>query len=191
MAQPFKYIRFFRDVCLEDIPLVGGKNASLGEMYRTLTPQGILVPNGFVVTAEAYRYVLESAAAWGPLHVALDGLDANNVQELARRGKQARDIVYGAGLPADLQREIRTAYQQLQAEYGPEMTVAVRSSATAEDLPTASFAGQHDTYLHITGDAVLLDACQRCFASLFTNRALHYRSVRGFDHFKVFLSSGS
>ena len=137
------------------------------------------------MTAEAYRYVLESAGAWGKLHAALDGLDANNVQDLARRGKQARDIVYGAGLPADLQLEIRTAYQQLQAEYGPEMTVAVRSSATAEDLPTASFAGQHDTYLHITGDAVLLDACQRCFASLFTNRAIHYRSVQGFDHFKV------
>jgi pyruvate,water dikinase len=190
MVQPFTYIRFFQDICLEDIPLVGGKNASLGEMYRALTPQGVLVPNGFVVTADAYRYVLESAGAWGKLHAALDGLDPNNVQDLARRGKQARDIVYGVGLPADLRQELRTAYQQLQAEYGPEMTVAVRSSATAEDLPTASFAGQHDTYLHITGEATLFDACQRCFASLFTNRAIHYRSIRGFDHFKVFLSVG-
>ncbi|MCI0527424.1 MAG: phosphoenolpyruvate synthase, partial [Nitrospira sp.] len=148
------------------------------------------VPNGFVVTADAYRYVLDSAGAWDELHRALDNLNPNNVQDLARRGKQARDIVYGAGLPEDLQREILAAYHQLQEEYGPEMTVAVRSSATAEDLPTASFAGQHETYLHIKGDAVLLDACRRCFASLFTDRAIYYRINQGFNHFKVALSIG-
>lgn len=190
MSKPSKYIRFFRDLRIEDVPLVGGKNASLGEMYRELTPKGVLVPNGFVVTADAYRYVLDNAGAWDELHRALDNLNPNNVQDLARRGKQARDIVYGAGLPADLQREILIAYRQLQEEYGPEMTVAVRSSATAEDLPTASFAGQHETYLHIKGDVVLLDACRRCFASLFTDRAIHYRINQGFNHFKVALSIG-
>ncbi len=190
MSKSFKYIRFFREISLSDIPLVGGKNASLGEMYRELTPKGVLVPNGFAITADAYRYILDSAKAWNQLRSILEGLDPKNIQDLAHRGKQARDIIYGAGLPEDLRDEILTAYHRLQEEYDPEMTVAVRSSATAEDLPTASFAGQHETYLHIKGDAVLLDACRRCFASLFTNRAIHYRINQGFDHFKVALSIG-
>jgi len=190
MSKLFKYVRFFQEISLNDVPLVGGKNASLGEMYRELTPKGVLVPDGFAVTADAYRYILDSAKAWDKLHEILDGLDPKDVQDLSRRGKQARDIIYGAGLPDDLRDEILTAYHQLQEEYDPEMTVAVRSSATAEDLPTASFAGQHETYLHIKGDAVLLDACRRCFASLFTNRAIHYRIDHGFDHFKVALSIG-
>jgi pyruvate,water dikinase len=190
MSKIFKYIRFFQEISLSDVPLVGGKNASLGEMYRELTPKGVLVPDGFAVTADAYRYILDSAKARDKLHEILDGLNPKDVQDLARRGKQARDIIYGAGLPDDLRDEILTAYHQLQEEYDLEMTVAVRSSATAEDLPTASFAGQHETYLHIKGDAVLLDACRRCFASLFTNRAIHYRLNHGFDHFKVALSIG-
>ncbi|HWP48159.1 MAG TPA: phosphoenolpyruvate synthase [Candidatus Limnocylindrales bacterium] len=190
MSKSFKYIRFFREISLSDIPLVGGKNASLGEMYRELTPKGVLVPNGFAITADAYRYILDSAKAWNQLRNILESLDPKNIQDLAHRGKQARDIIYGAGLPEDLRDEILTAYHRLQEEYDPEMTVAVRSSATAEDLPTASFAGQHETYLHIKGDAVLLDACRRCFASLFTNRAIHYRINHGFDHFKVALSIG-
>ncbi len=186
----YRYLRFFRDITLDDVPLVGGKNASLGEAYRELTPQGVQVPNGFAVTAEAYRYVLDRAGAWDGLHAALDGVDPADVEDLARRGRRAREIVYGAGLPEDLAAEIRAAYGELLAEYGEDLSVAVRSSATAEDLPTASFAGQQDTYLNVHGEENLLDACRRCFASLFTDRAIHYRIDQGFDHFKVSLSVG-
>ena len=185
-----RYIRFFKDIRIEDIPLVGGKNASLGEMYRELSPYGVKVPNGFAVTGEAYRYLLDQAGAWPALHAALDGLDPTNVTDLAKRGARAREIIYGAPLPADLQTEILTAYAELRREYGETLSVAVRSSATAEDLPTASFAGQQDTYLNVSGEAALLDACRRCFASLFTDRAIHYRVGQGFDHFKVALSIG-
>ncbi|MCE5393727.1 MAG: phosphoenolpyruvate synthase, partial [Acidithiobacillus sp.] len=185
-----RFIRFFDQIGMADVPLVGGKNASLGEMYQKLSSQGIRIPNGFAITAEAYRYMLDAAGAWGALHEALDGLDPSNVQDLARRGKRAREIVYGAGLPADLAAEILAAYRTLQAQYGQDLRLAVRSSATAEDLPTASFAGQQDTYLNIHGEQSLLDACRRDFASLFTDRAIHYRIDQGFDHFKVALSIG-
>ncbi|MGE0105519.1 MAG: PEP/pyruvate-binding domain-containing protein, partial [Thiomonas sp.] len=184
------YIRFFDQIGIGDVPLVGGKNASLGEMYRKLSSQGVRVPNGFAITAEAYRYMLEAAGAWDALHAALDGLDPDDVKDLARRGKRAREIVYGAGLPKDLAAEIIAAYRTLQEQYGEDVSLAVRSSATAEDLPTASFAGQQDTYLNIRGDESLLDACRRDFASLFTDRAIHYRIDQGFDHFKVALSIG-
>jgi pyruvate,water dikinase len=184
------FVRFFEDLGLADVPLVGGKNASLGELYRALRPQGVLVPNGFAITADAYREVLTAAGAWDRLHAILDGLDPSNVAELATRGKQARDVVYTAALPAELQDEVLAAYHRLHHEYGTDMTVAVRSSATAEDLPTASFAGQHETYLNVKGDAALLEACRRCFASLFTDRAIHYRHDRGFDHFSLGLSIG-
>ena len=186
----YKYIRFFKDLTIDDVPLVGGKNASLGEMYQDLSAQGVLIPNGFAITAEAYRYVLDNAGAWDELHAVLDNLDPDDMQELARRGKRAREIVYSAPLPDDLKAEILQAYRELQEEYGPELSVAVRSSATAEDLPTASFAGQQDTYLNIKGDSDLLDATKRCFASLFTDRAIHYRVDKGFDHFKIALSAG-
>ncbi|MFZ5489818.1 MAG: phosphoenolpyruvate synthase [Thiomonas sp.] len=184
------YIRFFDQIGIGDVPLVGGKNASLGEMYRKLSSQGVRVPNGFAITAEAYRYMLDAAGAWDALHEALDGLDPDDVQDLARRGKRAREIVYGAGLPKDLAAEIVAAYRKLQQQYGEDVSLAVRSSATAEDLPTASFAGQQDTYLNIRGDQSLLDACRRDFASLFTDRAIHYRVDQGFDQFKVALSIG-
>ncbi|MGE5837504.1 MAG: phosphoenolpyruvate synthase [Acidobacteriota bacterium] len=185
-----KYVRFFAELGLGDVPLVGGKNASLGELYRALRPHGVLVPNGFAITAEAYRDVLTGAGAWDRLHTILDSLDPANVSDLANRGKQARDLVYAAGLSDVLQTEVLGAYHRLHDEYGPEMTVAVRSSATAEDLPTASFAGQHETYLNVKGDAAVLEACRRCFASLFTDRAIHYRHDRGFDHFSLGLSIG-
>ncbi|MCK9188486.1 phosphoenolpyruvate synthase [Acidithiobacillus sp.] len=185
-----RYIRFFKDIRIEDVPLVGGKNASLGEMYRELSPQGVKVPNGFAITGAAYRYLLDQAGAWPALHDALDGLDPTDVTDLARRGARAREIVYSAPLPADLQAEILAGYAELRKEYGEALSVAVRSSATAEDLPTASFAGQQDTYLNISGEVALLDACRRCFASLFTDRAIHYRIDQGFDHFKVALSIG-
>ena len=185
-----RYIRWFSELGIDDVPLVGGKNASLGEMYRELTPQGIKVPNGFAVTAEAYRDMLTQAGVWEALKDTLDGLDADDVDDLARRGARARAVVYGAPLPAAMQEEILAAYNQLEAEYGEDMSVAVRSSATAEDLPNASFAGQQETYLNISGDAQLLEACRRCFASLFTDRAIHYRIDNGFDHFKIALSIG-
>ena len=185
-----RYVRWFEELGVDDVPLVGGKNASLGEMVRELTPQGIKVPNGFAVTAAAYRDMLTAAGAWDALHDALDGLNPDDVTDLARRGAQARAIVYGAPLPAALEQEILAAYHRLQDEYGQDLSVAVRSSATAEDLPTASFAGQQETYLNIRGDEHLLDAVKRCFASLFTDRAIHYRIDNGFDHFKVYLSVG-
>jgi pyruvate,water dikinase len=185
-----RYIRFFDEIGIEDVPLVGGKNASLGEMYGKLSAQGVKIPNGFAITAEAYRYLLEQAQALGPLHQALDDLRADDVVELARRGRRAREIVYGAVLPEDLRAEILDAYRQLRQEYGEHVSLAVRSSATAEDLPTASFAGQQETYLNIVGEDSLLEACRRCFASLFTDRAIHYRIDQGFDHFRVGLSIG-
>lgn len=183
-----RYIRFFSQIGIGDVPLVGGKNASLGEMYRELTAKGILVPNGFAVTAEAYRHALDAAGAWPALKESLDGLHPEDVDDLARRAKRARDIVYSAGLPAEVETDIRVGMKRLVEEYGPELSVAVRSSATAEDLPGASFAGQHDTYLNIHGEAAVLDAVRHCFASLFTDRAIRYRIDNDFDHFKVFNS---
>jgi pyruvate,water dikinase len=185
-----RYIRFFEEVGIEDVPLVGGKNASLGEMFQKLSGRGVRVPHGFAITAKAYRYMLDQAGAWDLLHAALDEVDPSDVAALARKGKRAREIVLGAEVPDDLATEILDAYHKLQQEYGEDVSLAVRSSATAEDLPTASFAGQQDTYLNIKGDESLLDACRRCFASLFTDRAIHYRIDQGFDHFKVSLSIG-
>ncbi|MFI5016174.1 MAG: phosphoenolpyruvate synthase [Hyphomicrobiales bacterium] len=187
---PLRFIRFFAEIGNDDVPLVGGKNASLGEMYRELTPKGILVPNGFAITAEAYRHTLEQAGAWQLLRETLAGLRIDDVTDLARRAAIAREIVYCAPLPQDVLDEIRAAWARLDLQYGPEFSVAVRSSATAEDLPTASFAGQHESFLNIRGEAAMLDAVRRCFASLFTDRALHYRVDNGFDHFKVFNSVG-
>jgi pyruvate,water dikinase len=186
----YQYLRFFEQLGIGDVPTVGGKNASLGEMYRELAAKGVRVPNGFAITADAYRYVLDRAGAWDALHEALDGIVGDDVVDLARRGKQAREIVYGAGLPQDLAREILDAYGRLRQQYGEQLSLAVRSSATAEDLPTASFAGQQDTFLNVHGEQSLLDACRRCFASLFTDRAIHYRIDQGFDHFKIALSIG-
>jgi len=184
------YVRFFEDFGIDDVPLVGGKNASLGEMIQKLAGQGVRVPHGFAITAAAYRYMLDEAGAWDRLHAELDDIDPADVAALARKAKRAREIVYGAGLPDDLAAQILGAYRSLQQEYGEEVSLAVRSSATAEDLPTASFAGQQDSYLNIKGDESLLDTCRRCFASLFTDRAIHYRIDQGFDHFKVSLSIG-
>jgi len=190
MSNTHRYIRFFKDIGIGDVPRVGGKNASLGEMFQALSAQGVRVPNGFAIVADAYRYMLERAGAVPTLKEALKGLDPADVVDLAARGRRMREIVYAAGLPEDLQREIREAYRMLEDEYGPHLSLAVRSSATAEDLPNASFAGMHETFLNVHGDAQLLDACRRCFASLFTDRAIHYRVDEGFDHFKVALSIG-
>ena len=188
MSPAPRFIRFFAEISAADLRLVGGKTASLGEMYQALRPQGVSIPDGFAITTEAYRYVLEQANAWQALRRLLADLRADDAEDLARRARKARDLVYGAGLPADLQAEILVAFQRLNSDCATPISVAVRSSATAEDLPTMSFAGQQDSFLNITGESALLEACRRCFASLFTDRAIHYRSDNGFDHFKVALS---
>ena len=182
------YIRWFRELALDDLPLVGGKNASLGEMFQQLAPLGVRVPDGFAVTAPAYRDALDAAGAWPELHRLLDGLDKRDTDALSRAGARAREIVYAAPMPAAVEQQLRAAWRTLQAQVGPDLSVAVRSSATAEDLPGASFAGQHDTYLNIRGEELLIDAVKRCQASLFTDRAISYRTDQGFDHFKVSLS---
>jgi pyruvate,water dikinase len=182
------YIRWFNEIGIDDVPLVGGKNASLGEMYQNLTTEGVRVPNGFAVTAEAYRYVLEHNHAWQPLHEALDGLDPGNIKDLQSRGEKARKILSDCELPDDLKAEISTAYAGLKQEYGEKISLAVRSSATAEDSPEASFAGQNDTYLNIASEDALLDAYKRCLASNFTDRSIHYKYDKHFDCFKVYLS---
>jgi pyruvate,water dikinase len=190
MKQAAKFIRWFEEIKIEDVPTVGGKNASLGEMYRELTTRGIKIPNGFAVTAEAYWHALEAAGILEELKQTMAGLDKTDVADLAVRGKRARELILRAGIPDDVWAEIKTAYARLCAEYGPDTDVAVRSSATAEDLPTASFAGQQETYLNIRGEHALREACLKSLASLFTDRAISYRIDHGFDHFKVALSVG-
>jgi pyruvate,water dikinase len=184
------YVRWFGDLRNSDVGVVGGKNASLGEMYSLLSAKGVKVPNGFALTAQAYREALSAAGAWDRLHPLLDGLDKSDVELLAKRAAEAREIVYAATSTERLRNAIRAAYGELKKQYGADVAVAVRSSATAEDLPTASFAGQHDTFLHIRGDKDLFEACRRCFASIFTDRAIAYRIDNGFVHFKVALSVG-
>lgn len=184
------YVRWFKDLRNTDVALVGGKNASLGELYSALTPQGVLVPNGFALTAEAYRDALTAADAWPKLHALLDDLDKSDIPALERAAEAARAMVYDATGTDALRDAVAAAYAELEAEAGLGTPVAVRSSATAEDLPNASFAGQHDSYLNIRGPAAVFEACRRCFASLFTERAISYRVDNGFDHFRVFLSVG-
>jgi len=199
MATPiekYRYIKWFNEIGIGDVPLVGGKNASLGEMVRTLSEKGVRVPNGFAVTAEAYRYFLREAKLDQKIMEILRGLDTRDIGNLRRRGLQVRQEILSASLPEDLEAEIVAAYDDLArdvvgAQHGvPLPDVAVRSSATAEDLPDASFAGQQETYLNVQGHAALLDSCKRCFASLFTDRAISYRADKRFDHLKIALSIG-
>jgi pyruvate,water dikinase len=185
----YRYIRFFEELSLQDVPLVGGKNASLGELYRRLTPRGVRVPNGFATTAEAYRLLLERAHAADALRAALAPA-GEGVAALAAAAAKAREIVRAAPFPPELAAEILDAHARLAAQYGAGLSVAVRSSATAEDLPEASFAGQHESYLNVGGGEALIEACRGCLASLFTDRAVRYRLDHGFDHFKVALSVG-
>jgi pyruvate,water dikinase len=189
MATP-RYVRRFREVGIADVALVGGKNASLGEMYRELAPKGIRIPDGFATTADAYRYFLRANGLDGKIHDILLGLDTHDLGDLAARGRRVREAILAAPLPEDLQREIAQAYAELCREYGPDTDTAVRSSATAEDLPTASFAGQQESFLNIRGERALLDTCRQCYASLFTDRAISYRVDKGFDHSAVALSIG-
>jgi pyruvate,water dikinase len=185
-----RYIRRFDEIGIDDVPLVGGKNASLGEMVRELAPRGIKVPNGFAITAQAYWHLLRAAKIEQQIKEILSGLDTRDTANLQKRGSAVRHAIMAAPLPQDLQHSIVSAYRELiKGTDGPK-DVAVRSSATAEDLPDASFAGQQETYLNVQGDAALLESCKRCFASLFTDRAISYRQDKGFDHFKIALSIG-
>ena len=183
-----KYIKWFNEIGIEDVAEVGGKNASLGEMYQNLTSEGVRVPNGFAVTAEAYKYILDFNDTWKILHKELDDLDPNDVDELQKRGAACREAIQNCEFPSDLKREILEGYESLKKEYGDELSMAVRSSATAEDSPEASFAGQNDTYLNITTAEELLEAYKRCLASNFTDRSIHYKYDNNFDYFKVYLS---
>jgi pyruvate,water dikinase len=183
------HIRWFETLRASDIALVGGKTASLGELYAVLgKARKIAVPNGFGVTADAYRAALDAAQAWTQLGPLLDGIESAGPRALARRAAAARTIVYKATDAEELRAQIAKAYARLERQYGRQVPVAVRSSATAEDLPEASFAGQHDSFVNIRGADAVFQACRRCFASIFTDRAIVYRNNHGFDHRKVALS---
>ncbi|OUC14077.1 MAG: phosphoenolpyruvate synthase [Alkalinema sp. CACIAM 70d] len=180
----------FSDVGIQDIPLVGGKNASLGEMIQQLTAKGVKVPMGFATTAYAYRYFIQVAGLEDKLRTIFANLDVEDVANLREVGRQARALILGTPFPQDLQDAITDAYHQLCRQSGTNTDVAVRSSATAEDLPDASFAGQQETYLNVHGVHSVLEACHKCFASIFTDRAISYRQIKGFDHFSIALSVG-
>ncbi|MCP5348547.1 MAG: phosphoenolpyruvate synthase [Gammaproteobacteria bacterium] len=187
----FSYIRLFSQLGMNDVPLVGGKNASLGEMFRELTAQGVRVPNGFATTAEAYYLYLDHNGVRERIQDALEQLDSTDVKALARTGEAIRGWILDGEMPAPVAAEIEAAYRLLCQEINTsEADVAVRSSATAEDLPDASFAGQQETYLNVSGVEQLQRTCKRVLASLFTDRAIMYRIHKGFDHMSVALSIG-
>ncbi len=189
----YKYLKFFEELSIEDIPVVGGKNASLGEMYHHLKPKGVNLPNGVATTADAYRYFLQEAGLNQRIEETLAGLDVSDVRELARRGAAIRDMIVEAEFPKDFEEEIVRGYQELCRKCGhdkDDLVCAIRSSATAEDLPNASFAGQQATFLNIKGVPAVLQATKECIASLFTDRAIVYRVTNGFNHMKVALSVG-
>ncbi len=184
-------IAWFKDLTIKDIPLVGGKNASLGEMYSKLTSKGLPVPNGFTLTAEVYWRFLKENKIDKKIKEVLKDLDVKNVQALSVAGLKVRKLILSADFPKDIAEDIKKAYKELSKQTKkPNLDVAVRSSATAEDLPDASFAGQQETYLNVKGEKELLLACKKCIASLFTDRAISYREAKGFDHLTIALSVG-
>jgi pyruvate,water dikinase len=185
-----KFVRWFEEIGAKDIALVGGKNASLGEMVRNLGKKGVSVPSGFAITAEAYKYVVKEAGISQKIKDTLADLDTNDMENLAERGEKIRNLIAHSPLPKALEEEIRICYRKMEERFGKNVDVAVRSSATAEDLPTASFAGQQTSYLNVRGEDDLLEKVMDCFASLFTNRAISYRVDKGFDHLSVYLSVG-
>jgi len=182
------FIKWFKEIGIKDVAEVGGKNASLGEMYNHLTPLGVNVPNGFAVTATAYKYYLTYNNLWEPLSKLFENFNPDDIDELKAVGKAAREMIMKGEVPEDLKKEILEGYAKLKEEYGEDVSLAVRSSATAEDSPTASFAGQNETYLNIKGDENLLWAYKMCLASNFTDRSINYKYVHHFDPMKVYLS---
>ncbi|MFA4942088.1 MAG: phosphoenolpyruvate synthase [Patescibacteria group bacterium] len=186
-----KFTRFFNELNIKDVPSVGGKNASLGEMYQHLSKVGVSVPNGFATTAEAYRKFLEDSGLKKKIKTILSDLNTHDVNSLTKKAKQVRELIVATPMPKELEKNIVESYQKLNKLYkAKNLSVAVRSSATAEDLPDASFAGQQETYLNVQGNKELLLAVRKCIASLFTARAISYRVDKGFDHFKIALSVG-
>lgn len=184
------YIRTFADLTNQDVNLVGGKNASLGEMIRSLKDEGVRVPDGFATTAEAYWQFLQHNDLKEQIKSNIDRLE-NNQQSLEATGKAIRRLFQKAEFPPEVEQAIRQAYRELSKNYNTkEIDIAARSSATAEDLPEASFAGQQETFLNVMGEEEILAACRQCYASLFTNRAISYREEKGFDHLQVALSVG-
>ena len=191
MNKEKKFILWFEELSLKDVLLVGGKNASLGEMYQTLTKKGINIPNGFALTSSAYFYFLKKAGLTQKLQELFKNFDSSNIKQLQKVGKTIRNLILKAKFPEELEREIIKNYQKLSSLYKEKnVDVAVRSSATAEDLPGASFAGQQETYLNIRGKKDLLEAVKKCIASLFTDRAIAYREEKGFSHLEIALSVG-
>ncbi|HHF09796.1 MAG TPA: phosphoenolpyruvate synthase, partial [Methanomicrobia archaeon] len=189
MEKENKFVLWFDEIGIKDVGLVGGKNASLGEMYRSLVTKGVNVPGGFAITAYAYKYLIKKTGIENKIIEILSDLDVHDMRNLQDKGKKIRKIISSAEFPEELEEAILEAYHKMLKE-DKDITVAVRSSATAEDLPDASFAGQQETYLNIKGDKELIRACKDCFASLFTNRAISYREDKNFDHLNVYLSIG-
>jgi pyruvate,water dikinase len=185
-----EFVKWFEDLTIGDVPSVGGKNASLGEMIRNLGQKGVRVPSGFAITAYAYKYMIEKAGIDSKIKEILKDLNTHDMTDLATRGKKIRDLIKNTPIPKELDDDIRRHYREMEFRYGENVDVAVRSSATAEDLPDASFAGQQETYLNIRGEDELIEKVRDCFASLFTNRAISYRVDKGFDHLTVYLSVG-
>lgn len=184
------FIKWFEELKIGDVPLVGGKNASLGEMIQNLSKKGVAVPSGFAITAYAYKYMIEKAGVDKKIREILSDLNTHDVRNIAERGEKIRNLIKKTPIPSELEEDIRKHYKEMENRYGKNVDVAVRSSATAEDLPDASFAGQQETYLNVRGETELLEKVRDCFASLFTNRAISYRVDKGFDHFSVYLSAG-
>jgi len=184
------FIKRFEELRIGDVPSVGGKNASLGEMIKNLGEKGVNVPSGFAITAYAYKYTIEKEGIDVKIKEILSDLDTHDVNNLAERGQKIRELIRNTPIPPDLEEEIRKFYREMEKRYNKKVDVAVRSSATAEDLPDASFAGQQETYLNVRGEDDLLEKVRDCFSSLFTNRAISYRTDKGFDHFSVYLSVG-
>lgn len=190
MSMEEVFIKWFEELNIGDVPLVGGKNASLGEMIRNLGDKNVSVPSGFAITAYAYKYMIEKAGVDKKIEEILADLDTHDVKNLAERGQKIREIIKKTPIPQELEEDIRKHYKEMENRYGQNTDVAVRSSATAEDLPDASFAGQQETFLNVTGEEELLEKVRDCFSSLFTNRAISYRTDKGFDHFSVYISVG-
>jgi len=189
MEKENKFVLWFDEIGIKDVGLVGGKNASLGEMYRSLVSEGVNVPGGFAITAYAYKYLIKKMGIENKIVEILSDLNVHDLRNLQEKGERIRSIISNVEFPEELGESILEAYHKMLKE-DKNLTVAVRSSATAEDLPDASFAGQQETYLNIKGDNELIKACKDCFASLFTNRAISYREDKNFDHLDVYLSIG-
>ena len=186
-----KYILWFKEINIKDVPVVGGKNASLGEMYRNLSKKGVNIPNGFAISAQAYFYFLEKGKIKKTIQELLSEFNPKSIKSLQETGKKIRKLILDTPLPEDLEKDIVKNYRKLCKIYKQnDLDVAVRSSATAEDLPSASFAGQHETYLNVRGEEELLKAVKNSYASLFTDRAIMYREEKGFKHMDIGLSTG-